>query len=533
MIRIGIIALLFPLCSAAQSQYVANGAAINLGDGCYQFQADERYRAGTVWDKRQLSFADTFDIALEFIPDCSGGMDGMAIIFQSLGAAAGSLNDRLGYKGMTSSLAIEVDLFADLEDNDPSYQHMAIVVDGILDHKHPNQFGQPVRLIPGEDVLSDCVGGTVRVFWDPVTRTLRVYFDCELRLEQVIPADFPLLQSRVFWGYGASLKAFTPFFRVCKDLRRFMDSIPEQSVCPGEVVSLTAPLPDRTYVWRPGHLVNDSLAYQVIAKIDSATVLRVQMRDTCGMIFEEEIAISMRSIADQVDLGPADTLLCLGDSMLLATGVLEDARYRWSDGLTGHQRWIHAEGQYLVRVDQGLCYASDSIEVLAQWTSDLDLTADTVLCQGSVWQVDVGLPNGYEISWDDGTSGSIYPISAPGNYFFRATSPCGDLAHAIEVEFIDCKPVYIPNAFSPNGDGKNDLFKPMGAVPSMMVQQFVVADRWGNLVYSETGKSLGNLIGWDGNVAGESADGTFMYWFDFTTLDGKREQIHGTIHVLR
>ncbi|MDH3648242.1 MAG: gliding motility-associated C-terminal domain-containing protein [Saprospiraceae bacterium] len=533
MMRLGILSIFLALCSVVHGQYIPNGAAIDLGDGCYQFQADERFHSGAVWEDRQLSFADTIDITIEFIPDCSGGMDGMAIIFQPNGVSEGSSNPRLGYEGISPSLAVELDLFMDPEDNDPNYSHLSIMVDGIVDHNESNQMGTPVRLLPGWDQLPDCIGRTVRVFWDPVTHRLKVYFECQLRIDQEIPADFPLLQTKVFWGYGVGLTSFTPFFRVCKDLRKFLDSIPDQLICPGEEIDLTAPITGKSYSWQPGYLVDDSTAYQVKLRADTGALLIAQVQDTCGFIYEEKIRISIKSIADQIDIGPPDTLLCSGDSILLAAEQLDGAVYKWLDGTTGAQRWIHQEGQYFLSVNQGLCLGLDSIDVELQLSAGIDLGRDTVLCRGTTWQLDTNLPNGYEVVWNDGVTGRIRMVTEAGSYSMVASSPCGNWEDAIDVAFIDCTPVYVPNAFSPNSDGNNDVFRPDGSVPSIVIHRFIVADRWGSLVHEEVEKPLGSIVGWDGQIRGEPANGVFIYILELTSLDGSMVSLQGSITLLR
>ena len=72
----------------------------------------------------------------------------------------------------------------------------------------------------------------------------------------------------------------------------------------------------------------------------------------------------------------------------------------------------------------------------------------------------------------------------------------------LSVSNVICIPVYpvvfLPNAFSPNGDGLNDYYKPICA--GLNAYQFEIYDRWGALVYSDTPES----IGWDGTFNGKA-----------------------------
>lgn len=69
-----------------------------------------------------------------------------------------------------------------------------------------------------------------------------------------------------------------------------------------------------------------------------------------------------------------------------------------------------------------------------------------------------------------------------------------------------------PNAFSPNGDGINDIFQPQ-IVGQLRVTKFNAYDRWGQLVYeSKDGKVL-----WDGTYNGAAqATGTYYWIINFT-----------------
>ncbi len=87
---------------------------------------------------------------------------------------------------------------------------------------------------------------------------------------------------------------------------------------------------------------------------------------------------------------------------------------------------------------------------------------------------------------------------------------------------------YIPNSFTPNDDGKNDVFKAFG----MTVQEFEmnIYDRWGKIVYSS--KDINN--GWDGNVNNERAlDGTYAYIIIYKDITGIRHSRSGTITIVR
>ncbi|MEL6357178.1 MAG: gliding motility-associated C-terminal domain-containing protein [Bacteroidota bacterium] len=67
--------------------------------------------------------------------------------------------------------------------------------------------------------------------------------------------------------------------------------------------------------------------------------------------------------------------------------------------------------------------------------------------------------------------------------------------------------LYLPNAFSPNGDGVNDRFNIFGNSNLVAVNSFRVYNRWEDVVYQVNDFPLGSLTdGWDGTFAGRPLD---------------------------
>jgi gliding motility-associated-like protein len=95
--------------------------------------------------------------------------------------------------------------------------------------------------------------------------------------------------------------------------------------------------------------------------------------------------------------------------------------------------------------------------------------------------------------------------------------------------------VYVPNAFSPNGDGKNDTFYPFtdGNVEEIMV--FKIFDRWGNLMHQQYNFE-GNRaeLGWDGKVNGLKMDpAVFIYFLQVRYIDGEKEMFKGDVSLVK
>jgi gliding motility-associated-like protein len=89
--------------------------------------------------------------------------------------------------------------------------------------------------------------------------------------------------------------------------------------------------------------------------------------------------------------------------------------------------------------------------------------------------------------------------------------------------------IFVPTAFTPNRDGRNDIFRPI-AVGISQIEYFRVFNRWGQMVFSTTT----NEVGWDGKINGkEQATGTFVWLVKAVDYTGKAVFAKGTVTLIR
>ncbi|MBX2929514.1 MAG: gliding motility-associated C-terminal domain-containing protein [Saprospiraceae bacterium] len=84
--------------------------------------------------------------------------------------------------------------------------------------------------------------------------------------------------------------------------------------------------------------------------------------------------------------------------------------------------------------------------------------------------------------------------------------------------------VYIPNAFSPNGDGINDVFTVYGAAGDFELRRLMIFNRWGSLVFESTGNP------WAGD---SSSVGVYVCQALVLWPDGKEEWLAGEVMLMR
>jgi gliding motility-associated-like protein len=103
---------------------------------------------------------------------------------------------------------------------------------------------------------------------------------------------------------------------------------------------------------------------------------------------------------------------------------------------------------------------------------------------------------------------------------------CRDTA-TLSLDVLPVVDIYVPSAFTPNNDGKNDVLRVMGSVAEM---NFIVFNRWGGVVFSSRSKS----DGWNGTLKGMPlATGTYVYLLNARSISGKAVEKKGTVTLIR
>ncbi len=130
--------------------------------------------------------------------------------------------------------------------------------------------------------------------------------------------------------------------------------------------------------------------------------------------------------------------------------------------------------------------------------------------------------------WQDGHTGTDIYIRNGGTYIATAINKCGNHSDTIIVKQIFCD-IWLPNAFTPNGDGANDIFRVLGNISRLEGFRISVYNRWGEPVYQGTDK----YKGWDGLHKNMPAQqGTYVYLLEYS-LDGKPYKQSGNFHLIR
>ncbi|MBK9014046.1 MAG: gliding motility-associated C-terminal domain-containing protein [Saprospiraceae bacterium] len=181
------------------------------------------------------------------------------------------------------------------------------------------------------------------------------------------------------------------------------------------------------------------------------------------------------------------------------------------------------EGPYTLSVqDANGCFLDSTVQLEAAIIPVLDLGENITLELGDSLRITPLIVTGAELyAWGQTPGLSCYDCPTPYVYIFHpmgysltVTSEDGCTASdSIFVDIHATRDVYIPNAFSPNGDGINDLFNVFGGAEVLRVQSFKVFDRWGEHVFELYDFMPNNAgIGWDGTFNGKEMQGAVFAW---------------------
>lgn len=267
--------------------YVTNGNASYLGGDCYQVTPNAPWQNSTMWNNTQIDLLQDFSMqfTLNLGPD-DAGADGVVFVLQRIGTTAiGASGGGMGYSSFGSSVGIEFDTFYNPEYNDPTYDHVAIEVNGDVDHLSANQLATPVQMSPFNINTEDGTDHVVQIVWDASTFTMSVYFDCQL----IISATHDIVtnifsgQNLVYWGFTGATGAFYNPQTFCIQPNALVTE--DMSICPGSSAQLNAGASlSSTYDWTPTNDLDDPTIANPLATPSASTSYSVETTDLCGAV---------------------------------------------------------------------------------------------------------------------------------------------------------------------------------------------------------------------------------------------------------
>ena len=253
-----------------------------------------------------------------------------------------------------------------------------------------------------------------------------------------------------------------------------------------------------------------------------------------------------------------DTVICPGATATLRVATpATNTTYQWyanaqgtgtplATGTTFTTPALSVNVVYYVKATNiALCFKIDtiSVRILIPVSKPIITVVPALNMLTFNWQAVSGA-TGYQVSLDSGltyitpssgatglshTIAGLHPFETR-SLIVRALGPVtcqnSDTAKAFGTTLLD--ELYIPNAFTPNGDGKNDIWKPYGWLIKEL--NLKIFNQWGQMIYATNNPNGG----WDGQVSGKAQPvGVYVYVMRVVSQDGKLLDRKGAINLVR
>ena len=212
-----------------------------------------------------------------------------------------------------------------------------------------------------------------------------------------------------------------------------------------------------------------------------------------------------------------------------------------------------ASGSYtLTTQDINGCEFTQSITLISEAELTLDLSDDITVDLGDNGAIEVttNAPSNSTWTW----SPSLYLACENGDTTLQCTNltvvqPVEDITYTLTItDGLGCsvrdsitvyvnkeRDVYIPNAFTPNGDNINDVIMIYAGNSVGTVRTFKFYDRWGEFIWEANDFAPNDpAFGWDGTFRGKPMNpGVFVYYAEIEFLDGERRTYKGDVTLIR
>jgi gliding motility-associated-like protein len=306
----------------------------------------------------------------------------------------------------------------------------------------------------------------------------------------------------------------------------------DTTLCTGNALVLNATVSGSniTYLWNTGEqtpriTVTQFSRYDVEVSNGSCTVA-----DTILVDFTDPPVIT--------SLG-ADTSICGAISFPLFTG---DAGTIWSTGVTGPTITVTQPGRYIAE-NKNLCGSAKDTIVIGQFAlPTVNIGRDSTICDSVT--LSVGNGNYTSILWNTNDTTPSIVVSTSGVFTVRVANANCTNTDSVRIKKDCFYDVYIPTAFSPNGDGVNDVYVPLSNIKGMVVIDFVIFNRWGEKVFESKDFAPTYIVatnaptditkGWNGLFKGELAQqDDYVYFFTAKMPDDEVKIYKGTFALLR
>lgn len=302
-----------------------------------------------------------------------------------------------------------------------------------------------------------------------------------------------------------------------------LQAMNDTTICQGDTIRLRVQSDGLQFQWTPAAQIINPLAQNPLVVTQNSTLYQVTAR-IGGCTNTQSIRV-IPVPYPQVNAGP-DLTICYKATTVI-NGNTDGSNWAWqpvrllnnASSLNPLANPDITTDYILTATDNRGCPkpVSDTVRVNVEPAIRLQVTADTTVVVGQPLQLLASGAASYQWSPQDYLSSTViagpvarFTSETPGfRYKVVATSTagCKDSALVLVRVFKSGPAVYVPTAFTPNNDGRNDLLFPIAA-GMRSIRYFNIYNRWGQLVFS----TQRNGHGWDGRINGQLQTTATYVW---------------------
>jgi gliding motility-associated-like protein len=316
--------------------------------------------------------------------------------------------------------------------------------------------------------------------------------------------------------------------------------------CPGDTIATVTAPPGFSYLWANGDITPTTIIHNpVIGMVDSCILTSVNgCKVTVKGIFKPTIVKADFGCTQHDCVGSS---FVFSDSSTINQNIISKWLWDFDDGspLVADSQDLHhvydSAGEYsatLIVTSSDGCPDTVAKQITVTPIPEINFTADpscgNQTSNDTIFfdkQTLLEVGQGYDsYIWSNGDTAYSIPVDTEGLY--KVTIVTGGICSSTDsVMMLHCSyALMMPNAFTPNGDGLNDLFRPATYPENITAFHMIISDRWGQFFF-ETYDIPG---GWDGTIEGEPASsGVYAYYITFKDHLGAAQKMTGTVTLVR
>lgn len=421
--RLSIISCCFILLftSNVKAQYEVNGDATKDDCNCYTLTEALNTQSGSVWNENKISLSNSFDYKFEvFLGNDDDGADGIAFVLQPISTSIGSTGGGMGYQGIAPAAGVTIDTYENSNSNDPSYDHIAIQLNGDIDHNSTNNIAGPISALASNPNIEDGQWHNFRITWDASTTEMKAYIDGSMRVSSTIDLVSTVFNGdpEVYWGLTASTGGERNVHRFCTKNESDFNIDPSLSYCLGDTVDFI----DNSYSF--GHIVNwywdfgdgtadtttaqGNVSHAYTSSGNYTVTLKVEGNDGC-ISDVKTISVDVNPNPDATAI--SNSPICENDSLTIEANG--GGTYDWvgPDGFTSTQQndtilnasLVNGGTYTLIVTNPYGCTDTTMVDVVVNPRPTVDVGPDYSICEGeSVNLTATSNMNGVTFTWDNG-----------------------------------------------------------------------------------------------------------------------------------